>query len=383
MTTTLLLPFCHRRPGTALFFRPNAALIGFAALASLLSVPVNAQGLAVSPVSRTDLEGDSRTTFPLGRSNIRFQQIHADLPASLTTIAGHGYRRDAIDTRGMVDPFQVELEIQMSIASTTPDSPSRTFAQNRGANPVTVLPRTTLSFPGTNRPSADPASSFELLIPYAVPFQRPPGSVVCMEIIIYGNQTSTGANRNFNPYIDAHELTRSGSTAQPGYRFGTGCSSLTRTANHTASFEFLRNSSDLVLDISSRFGAPTLSVNEPAFTTLLVGFNPVSVTWPSHPACVLMTQIAVHVPLPGTNDTDGDWDGQLPGLATLPLGLRFPAQLVAGNLSNGDLTFSDGSLLTVPGLEATPIAVSRVSASSDRDATTGTTSFSVPVTKFF
>lgn len=352
----------------------------------LLGPSAQAQGAAVSPASRADLEGDGSTTYPLGRHDMRLQQLHADLPPSLTTLLGHAYRRDAIATRGTVTAFSTDLEVRLSIAATTPDAPSRDFAQNRGTGEVVVLPRTTISFPATSRPGTAPAPSFDLIVPYAVPFARPAGAVVCLETVVYGNSTASGNDRNFTPYIDAHALSRSGATSQPGFRYGTGCAAQGRTTPHSAVFRLERDGGGaLELTIDSRDGARSTAAGAPALVTLLVGLSEDNRPWPGAASggCTLLTQIHAHIPLPGTADVNGDWNGALPGLANLPIGLQFHAQTVSGNLATGDLTFSDGSVLTVPGVEPTPIAVSRIAAGSDHTATRGTTSFSVPVTSFF
>lgn len=356
--------------------RSTAWALAVAAIPAGLTAPLAAQTLDVSPVSRADFEGSSSTTYPLGRHNMRLQTLHADLPASMTTIHGHAYRRDAIATRGQVAGFSVDIEVQMSVAQTTPDNPSATFAQNRGPAPVTVLPRTTISFPPTQRPGTLPAPTFELLIPYTQPFTRPAGAVVCMEVIVYGNQAPSGANRNFTPYLDAHELAADGSHAVAGFRYGSGCTANGGSASMSGVFELVRDPSDLELQIAGRNTVPGGQV------AAFFGLAPSSVSLPFAPGCTLATDVLAIVDL-GTSDAGGNITATLPGLATMPTGLRFFAQLASGDLTTGDLAVSEGSELLVAPLDPAPIMACRIAAGSDRDATTGATSFNVPVTMFF
>lgn len=357
--------------------------LSIVAAVALLAAAGSAQTV-VSPDSRGSADGSSSTSYPLGRFNIRMQQLHADLPASMSTIRGHAYRRDAIATNGTIAAFKTELEVQMSVAQNTPDAASSTFAQNRGPSPVVVLPRQLVSFPTTDRPVTAPALIFEYSIPYTTPFQRPAGADVCLEMIVYGNQTQSGNDRNFTAYLDAHTLTTSGSSESQGYRFGNGCTAPGLSTSHYARFEFDRSANGaLELRVESRYGVPTPNAATPSQSALLLGMNQAAMPWPWLPACTVWTSIDALLPMPGAPDASGHHDATFAGLANLAPGMRIYAQVATGNITTGDLSFSDGSIVTVPGVEAVPIQVARIAAATNRDATTGTRSFSVPVTEFF
>ena len=90
---------------------------------------------AVSPAARAALEGSSSTSYPLGRADARLQQLHADLPPTLTAISGHAYRRDAISTRGQVDAFTVDMEVTLSMSPRTPSTASRAGSGGRRLEP--------------------------------------------------------------------------------------------------------------------------------------------------------------------------------------------------------------------------------------------------------
>src|SRR5690606_14125167 len=211
-----------------------------AALAALLAAAtLGAQGV-VSPADRALLEGDASSSYPLGRANGRFQQIHADLGASTRPIGQHAYRRDAINQRGDVLAFTTELEVTLSVAASAPDAAVRDFATNHGPNPVTVLPRTRMSFPTTARPAQDPAATFEHVIPYATPFTLPGGAPLCVDVVVFGNTTSRGNDVNFIAELDAQTFPANGSVVQPGYAYGSGCAAPGASRTHDAGFESVR-----------------------------------------------------------------------------------------------------------------------------------------------
>ena len=132
-------------------FHVLLSLSSLAALAGTASAQIMT---AVSPQDRTTLEGSSFTHFPIGRASARMQTLHADL-APGTLLSGHAYRRDAVQVRGVVDAFSCDMQVTLSMSTKLPTQASTTFAQNRGTNPVVVLPRTIIAFPATNRPSID------------------------------------------------------------------------------------------------------------------------------------------------------------------------------------------------------------------------------------
>jgi hypothetical protein len=371
----------EEEPRMTATIRDTATTAVLGALALAAAAPLRAQ-TAVSPADRSNVEGGTSTTFPLGRFDARMQHLHADVDLTLSTIHGHAYRRDAIATAGRVEAFQTELEVQLSLAARAPSAASRTFADNRGAQPVTVLPRGWVSFPATDRPGTDPAPTFELRIPYATPFQRSsPGNPLCVEVVVYANQLAAGPNRNFTPNIDAHESRADGTNEQPGYRYGTGCPAPGQTNPHTGRLDFTRTPTDLVLTIASRDGVPSGAT--PASTLLIAGTRAMTTTFPWLQGCTLYQDLGVVAELPGPNLANGDWDGTITGLGHLPAWVRVRAQLASAELTSGALTLSDATVLTVPGLGPTPIPACRIVAGSDHTLTVGTVSGAAPVTQFF
>ena len=203
-------------------------------LSTLSTLP--AQAAVVSPGDRTDLEGSSFTHLPLGRASARMQTLHLDLPGG-TVILGHAYRRDAAGLYGAVAPFVSEMEITLSMSPNVPTQAATNFAQNVGGNPIVVLPRTPIAFPGTSRPPVDPAPSFDLVVPYVTPFVVPAaGGTVCVDIEIFGNVTAAGIDHNISVYLDGHRNHQNGDAEQPGYRYGTGCAAPGNTSPTTCSF---------------------------------------------------------------------------------------------------------------------------------------------------
>ena len=204
--------------------RVSAFLSPAVALLSALT-SVAAQSQAVSPADRSALEGSSFTSFPLGRPNGRFQFLHQDLPAGMT-IHGHAFRRDAAQLRGAVDGFAAELEVTLSMSPRTPGTASATFSDNVGPSPTVVLPRTTIVFPATNRPALDPAPTFDLVVPYALPFVLPQaGGTLCVDTVMHANISTAGVDRSLSVYLDSHELSTT-TNEQPGFRTGGGCAPL-------------------------------------------------------------------------------------------------------------------------------------------------------------
>ena len=336
----------------------------------------------VSPEDRTSLEGSTRTSYPLGRFNARVQQLHGDLPPGLTQLRGHAYRRDAALVRGPVPGFQVELEVTISNSPRQPDSASRTFAENRGPSPTVVLPRTVVSFPGTQRPSADPAPSFELEIPYDRPFFRPAsGGTICLETVVFGNLTPSGPNRNFQVYQDAHQLFADRHSVQPGFRFGQGCPPPGGTKAGFAGFQVTQWGTTLDLEISARNGVPDDGTQR-AWSFLMLSANPFTGPWQFRPDCIQGTGIEIWTVL-GQNDSKGNWDGAITGIPAVAPGLRYFLQVGSADLGTGALALGDTSVIRIPPLGPTVLPAARIASGSDRDAKTGTVSLSVPVTLFF
>ncbi len=347
----------------------------------LTGSPLAAQS-TISPSDRASYEGSSSTFYPLGRSNARVQTLHADLGQELSQISGHGYRRDGISSRGLVPGFTAELSVEMSMSPRTADQPSRQFADNQGSQPSMVLPRTRLVFPDTIRPDRAPTEVFDLIIPYTSPFPLPPeGGTVCLDIRLYGNSGPSGQNVNFSPLLDAHALFRDQRAEQPGFRFGNGCIAAGNNSGHYGNHLLTRRIDGFDLEISSRFGIP----DDGSLGTVTVAFFgqemlPTPLPW--LPACELLASPQNVFLLPGINDSRGHLDAEINGAFPLPTGAELTVQLASASLS-GELTLSDASILSIPPLGPAMIPTSRIANSSDRDAATGSTSLTVPVTLFY
>lgn len=348
---------------------------------AILSSATTAQTGVVSPSDRTALEGSSFSHFPLGRFNARMQQLHADVPGG-TVITGQAFRADAIQLRSRVDAFAAELSVTLSMSPNTPNRASSTFANNVGSNPVVVLPRTVVSFGATDRPGIDPAPGFEFVVPYQTPFVVPPGGgTLCVDISMYGNLSAGGADRNLSIFLDAHESYTDGRNEQPGYRLGQGCAAPGRTVLPHATMSLWHRGTTMSIDVAARNGiADDGSGIAQAF--LALGVNRQAWPWPSRPDCLLQSSTEVWFALPGTMNTQGNYDGSLTGLPVLPPGHRLWLQSGSVHLGNGSLAFGDLSTLVTPPAGTLPIAASRVVNSTDRNAATGSVAMVATVTRF-
>ena len=357
--------------------RPQLFLVGFLGVAAGLSAQ------AVSPLDRAGLEGSSFTHYPLGRHNARMQTLHDDVPGGML-ISGHSYRRDAIGVRGLVDGFTSDLQVTLSMAPTPASQASSTFANNTGTNPVVTLPRTIVQFPPTDRPGLDPAPTFELVIPYAVPFLVPAGGgTLCVDVEVFGNQTSGGNNQNISIYLDAHQQYADGRTMQPGFRIGNGCPAPGSTTNSYANLDLWRMPTGTTdLDVAIRNGVAD-SGNGLTRAFLTMGNNLDGTPWPLRADCPFWSSADIWFVLPGAMTSTGSYDGTLSGLPLLPPGFRLWCQGGSIDLSNIDMAFSDAITLVTPPSGSLPIPVTRVASASNQAASTGSVSAAVPIMAFF
>jgi hypothetical protein len=340
-----------------------------------------AQGV-VSPTDRAALEGSSFTHFPLGRASARVQTLHRDVPGG-AVLRGHSYRRDAIGVRGTVAAFQCDLEVRVSMSPLTPTTASTTFANNLGAGAVTVLPRQVVAFPATARPALDPAPTFELMISYQTPFVVPAGGgTVCVEVLVYGNQSIAGGNQNLSIYLDAHEHFSDGRSEQPGFRTLVGCPAPGSTTPSTATLVYWRLATDARLDVALRDGIAD-DGNGATRAFVLLGTQQASGTWPTLPSCGFWSSSEVWYPLAGPVGSTGSYDGAIHGLPHLPPGFRLWCQAGSVDLLTGELAFTDASTFVTPPPGPLPIPTARVANSTNVQATTGTVSFAVPVMAFW
>ena len=353
------------------------------ALCLLLPTATLPAQTAVTPAGRTSLEGSSYTHFPLGRHDARFQFLYGDLPAGMV-LNGHAYRRDAIGMRGQVEGFVADLEVTLSLSANTPLTASTIFANNVGVAPVAVLPRTTLSFPPTHRPALDPSPTFDLIVPYQVPFVMPTGSAtLCLDTTMYGNASAAGANRNLSIYLDAHELHNNGTNEQPGFRTGPGgCPAPGRSTASFANLSLWNLVSASQIDVSIRNGvADDGTLLAHAFVSL--GTAVVHWPWHNRPTCVQQSSTEIWFALPGNMTASGSYDGSLTGLPTLPPGYRLWCQAGSVHLGSAALSFADLSGVVTPPPAVAPLPAVRIAASNNRLAGIGAISNSVPITQFF
>ena len=350
------------------------------AMLAIAGAPLLAQ-TAVSPADRAGNEGSSFTHFPLGRPNARFQFLHADLPP-LMTLHGHAYRRDAETIHGRVDPFAADLQVTLSLSPNAPARASATFASNQGAAATVVLPRSVVSFVATDRPALDPSPSFDLIVPYQLPFVLPATpATLCVDMTMFGNTSAAGIDRNLSIYLDAHDWVN-GRNEQPGFRLGSGCPAPGATAAMFATLSLFQLGGSTEFDVAARNGvADDGSLQTRTF--LCLGTGQQNQPWPGRPGCALLTTTDVWFAMPGNNSATGSYDGVLGGLPVLPPGWRLWCQTGSVHLGTGALAFGDLSTMVTPPPAPTVSPAARVAASSDRTALTGTVAQSVPVTLFY
>ena len=375
--------YCRTIPSPLSFAHVPAAIL-LAAIAAHSPGEVTAQQpLAWSPLDRAALEGSSYSHYPLGRHNARVQTLHDEIPGG-TILNGHAYRRDAIGVRGQIGGLQSDLQVTVSMAPNPAAQASSVFANNIGPNPVVTLPRTVLAFPATDRPSLDPAGTWELMIPYAVPFLVPSaGGTVCVDVEVFGNLTTTGPNRNVSLYLDAHQQFADGRAVQPGFRTGVGCPAPGSTDNCYANLDLWRLANATTeVDVSIRDGvADSGTATTRGFLTM--GNSIDGTPWPMRADCPFWSSSEIWFLLPGTMTNTGSYDGTLSNLPLLPPGYRLWCQAGSIDLGNLDMSFSDAVTLVTPPSGSLPIPAMRVANGSNQSATSGSVSASVPVMAFF
>ena len=341
------------------------------------------QPIAWSPRDRASLEGNSYSHYPLGKHNARVQTLHDDVAGGLI-VSGHAYRRDAIGKRGQVAGFQSDLQVTLSMSPNPAAQASPVFANNEGPYPVVVVPRTTMSFPATNRPALDPASSWELMIPYTVPFLTAPnGGTLCVDVEVFGNRNVAGSNANISIYLDAQQQFLNGRTVQPGFRMATGCPAPGSTDACYANLDLWRFANGATeMDISIRDGvADTGSGSSRAFLTM--GNRMTGTPWTTRHDCVFWSSSEIWFALPGTMTATGSYDGTVVSLPSLPPGYRLWCQAGSIDLTNTNMSFSDAITLITPPRASLPITAARIANGNNHAAATGAVSTSVPVMAFF
>jgi hypothetical protein len=144
-----------------------------------------AQAPLVLPTSHAAYEGTTWTNIPFGRSTpVRVQAVYDAMlfPGGPHTLAAIAFRLDG-DTPAASK--QVDCEIRMSTAALPLVATSATFAQNRGADEVVVLPRQLVTLPA-HSVLASP-SPFLPAIALPVPFAYDPAAgALLVEIVVFG-----------------------------------------------------------------------------------------------------------------------------------------------------------------------------------------------------
>jgi hypothetical protein len=351
-------------------------------IAVLQAAPGAAQqpSTVVSPRARTSLEGSASTFYPLGRAKGRFQQLFSDLgPGRL--IRGHAYRRDALTSRGPIAAFRSEMTIALSPAALSPTQPSKTFQQNHGPSPTTVLTRTIVDFPATSKPTGLTPAPFLLRVPYKTSFGWTGKGTLCVDIVLHGNQTGSGQDKNFSADLDAHDLFVSGRNLQPGVPFGQGCARPKTSVPAKATFlvRHLGKTADVQIEV--RGGVPS-TTSVAAESVLVLGQKQLSQAWPPGTGCTLYTDTAILVFLRGNNDQQGAWSGTLPVGPPAPAYTSMFGQIASFARQSGELVLTNAAQLTMP--PAGPGLVSaRIAHGTNAASTTGTISYAVPITLFF
>jgi hypothetical protein len=349
-------------------------LVGLASLACLVAPALPAQ---VSPADRAGFEGNSSTSYPLGRWNARVQQVHADVGAA-RTLRGHAYRRDAHATTA-VGGFTSELEVTASVTTATPDRLGTRFADQIGPNPTVVLPRQRIVFPPTVRPLGEPAPVFQLRVPWTVAFSWPGQDRLCLDVVVWANSTASGNDRNFTANLDAHESFRDGRAEQPGYGYGVACTTLGGRAP-TLELLVTRGAAGIALDVDAQCRLPS-DANGRATAWLLLGAAPDRVDLSALPGCTLWCRGDLLLPL-GDLDSAGRWQGSFPGLAPFPAGTRAFAQAIGWRAGDAQLALTPGVMATIPPAAPAAIPAARVAAADDRGAATGSVALSPAVVEF-
>ncbi len=157
--------------------------------ASSFVTALGAQSVLTVPESHAATEGTSSTNVPFGRSTpVRVQYVYdAMLFSGPRTITALQFRLDGGTSAASKI---VDCEIRMSTLPLPLVQTSSTFATNRGADEIVVLPRQLLTLPAqaaTGTPSA-----FLPAIPLTTPFAHDPalGGLV-VEIVVFGQPPGT------------------------------------------------------------------------------------------------------------------------------------------------------------------------------------------------
>lgn len=135
------------------------------------------------------------------------------------------------------------------------------------------------------------------------------------------------------------------------------------------------------LDVSIRDGVRDTGGGV-AIPFVMVGTSIAGSPWPLHPACTMWSSNEVWFPLPGSLNAQGDYDGSLAALPTVPPGYRLWCQAGSVHWWTVDMAFSDAVTFVTPAAGTLPIPTARIVNSTNHAAATGTVSYAVPVMAF-
>lgn len=150
----------------------------------VLAAGAVAQSLLPIPASHTATEGTGFTNVPFGRSTpVRVQYAYdAMLFTGPHTITALQFR---LDGGTAAAAKTVDVEIRMSTLAVSLVQIAPTFATNRGADEVVVLPRQFLTLPSQS--AANTPSAFLPAIPLTTPFFHDPANGgLLVEIVVFG-----------------------------------------------------------------------------------------------------------------------------------------------------------------------------------------------------
>jgi hypothetical protein len=356
-----------------------AATLGYLLGVLLVATPLHSQNTTVCPNDRHDLEGSSKTSYPLGRHNCRFQQLYSEL-AGQPWIQGHSYRRDALGSTATLQAYASEVTITLSRVIQHPKNIRPRFADNMGASATLVLDRSWIQFPTTSQSPSIPAP-FEYTIPYRRPYLWAGSGTLAMDLTIFANRTAAGPNKNFAAKLDSQQLYALGRNLQPGYRSGRGCPAPGATRAAWCAFQLQHEGASLNLRIESHWGMPS-GVGQPSDSVLLLSFDANPVAWPANSGCQIYGKPEICLPLAGQNSALGAMTITIPVGPPPPPLFQMHGQILSYNAHTAGVTLSDTSRLLVPP-PGKGIVSSRLVHASDRNSPTGTISTTVPICEFY
>ncbi|MEZ5962632.1 MAG: hypothetical protein R3F56_02185 [Planctomycetota bacterium] len=285
---------------------------------ALFTLPTPGQGI-VSPAHFATAEATVGNGNPIGAlaPQMRFLQIHEDLPVGPVTLHGMSFRRNA--DGDALPAFSVDMSIVCSGGSTivSAAAPSATFDDNHARLRTTVLAQQTVSFPAVPVVSAVPAP-----FTYSIAFDQPlqVSRRVVWDMRISGRTNSVGI------VLDADDGSSTQNPLPAIAAFGRGCVASGRTVgmvtNGTAQMDWPNGRMQLA------FGANEGPAGAPVVVSL--GFSTGS-----------LNGLPLPLLIPGTGSgTSG------PCFAYNDMVVTFPGTCnAAGAMSTPLRTFSAGSEL--------------------------------------